>query len=881
MRTSMHLLLIALVCCSAACEAGLLSGPGNDDRPRTLSCTGACLPVTLTVAATPVAETSRMLLGQAVTHRAGHAFSDGHYKSLVKLIRPGMIRFPHHRYLWQRSSSSNAWYLGWGKVNGVSISADRRLRLAHSSQQAQSKHLTFAYQNLRPSQLVPGATYRLELRYQTEGLVGAPDRRCGAYLTTHYFEDETWWLGSRQLVKYDIPPGTSGGEIPISRQFVYDPASGNKTPAFIRLTLQCQLAGAVYLDDVRVISPSSGSNLVQDPGFGWTDLPADPYEHRFTSTDLDRFVAFIREVGAEPIWQWEAMHAFRPKVQPGADGSIDPAALSSAVLSDPRLDALIESELDVLRYANLERGYKITYWEFMNEPEIWWTWIAAQYNHGTQASLIQQRYTLYGRLYARIARRAKTLDPSIKLGAAVISGVHFKESVEGFLDGVRQHEEGSPPGATVPVPLPDFFTPHPYQLRAWGSTPACPADGPDNEKVCIDNLLTYSAPGGPASCDPSTFAIKQGGPNLDHISFFEPYFDCLARLLKSKNANPVLIPTEWESSGSTEVPYGRFGNEVWTADRLGRFARRGVFAPLHWRLDSTNGLLTEYGKIDAPYATYALFARFLQQKTRVLQTSTSSDDRITIYAFQREVGAPVHLVLVNLVTEEGETPVTLHLPGELGSGVAEQIRLGCSGEGCLYRRGATEVNGQALHSHNALTLLGDPAPTEALYGSTTQLSLPNHPVTFWKIMPPAEDTVPPEPAAVNARYDSKTNAIDFSWSWTGDRTCPGCSAPVGYCQPSGVSSAGFPCDNLEHPPFWWHVINEAHKLEEAHSWTNQAGNKKGVGGNSSNVTRFSVSCVGRAGETLRVDVDTRDANGNMVGGPPWTNVRVARATCPQ
>jgi hypothetical protein len=144
---------------------------------------------------------------------------------------------------------------------------------------------------------------------------------------------------------------------------------------------------------------------------------------------------------------------------------------------------------------------------------------------------------------------------------------------------------------------------------------------------------------------------------------------------------------------------------------------------------------------------------------------------------------------------------------------------------------------------------------------------------------PAADSVTPLPPTVSAVFDAAKKALVFSWKWAGDRTCAGCMGPVGYCQPTGTSSAGFPCDNLRSPPFWWQVVTDQ-GVRELNSYTNEPANQKGVSGNSSNATSWTVSCAGRAGRTLRVDVQARDANGNIQGGPPWSDVRSAAATCP-
>ncbi|MCS7038930.1 MAG: hypothetical protein NZP34_04955 [Caldilineales bacterium] len=129
---------------------------------------------------------------------------------------------------------------------------------------------------------------------------------------------------------------------------------------------------------------------------------------------------------------------------------------------------------------------------------------------------------------------------------------------------------------------------------------------------------------------------------------------------------------------------------------------------------------------------------------------------------------------------------------------------------------------------------------------------------------PLPDTSPPNPPTVVATYDSAGHKINFSWSWQGDKTCPGCLGPVGFCQPNGISDQGFACDNALNPPFWWQVVRTDTNEAIAYSYNNQPNNQKVAGGNASNSNSFSYSCQGLEGKTLRLDVRTRDAKGNII-----------------
>ncbi|MEO0070339.1 MAG: hypothetical protein ABIK18_06070, partial [candidate division WOR-3 bacterium] len=138
------------------------------------------------------------------------------------------------------------------------------------------------------------------------------------------------------------------------------------------------------------------------------------------------------------------------------------------------------------------------------------------------------------------------------------------------------------------------------------------------------------------------------------------------------------------------------------------------------------------------------------------------------------------------------------------------------------------------------------------------------------------DSIAPNPPTVSASYDSANHRINFSWSWQGDKTCSGCLGPVGFCQSSGTSDQGYSCDNNLNPPFWWQVVRTDNNQTVAYSYDNRSGNQKETSGNASNATSFSYSCAGLEGKTLRIDVRTRDARGNII---PINSAVSASATC--
>jgi hypothetical protein len=159
----------------------------------------------------------------------------------------------------------------------------------------------------------------------------------------------------------------------------------------------------------------------------------------------------------------------------------------------------------------------------------------------------------------------------------------------------------------------------------------------------------------------------------------------------------------------------------------------------------------------------------------------------------------------------------------------------------------------------------------------------------------APDTVPPRKPTVSRKIECPSNdpaecKIVFEWRWKGDKTCDGCEGPVGWCKVDSSSSmggkkvgTGDECDPRANAPFWWQVIDETNNKERVfYHYSGLVPRKSSSldtyppGG-----TKIEVSCQGRTGHTLRIDVATRDANGNMAKkNGKLTQVAHIKAVCP-
>jgi alpha-L-arabinofuranosidase len=112
---------------------------------------------------------------------------------------------------------------------------------------------------------------------------------------------------------------------------------------------------------------------------------------RFATTplDFDAFMALCRKTGAEPVVviPHDAMY------RPAADGS-----------SAPDMATLLQNAVSLVRYANIERGYGVKYFEIGNESYFY------VYDGGSRAKD-------YARDIKLFAAAMKGVDPGIKIGA--------------------------------------------------------------------------------------------------------------------------------------------------------------------------------------------------------------------------------------------------------------------------------------------------------------------------------------------------------------------------------------------------------------------------------------------------------------------------------
>ncbi len=173
----------------------------------------------------------------------------------------------------------------------------------------------------------------------------------------------------------------------------------------------------------------------------WPSNDARVYDlehHRYTRRplDFDAFIRLCRETGAEPV----IVVAYDSMYKPGEPGE-----------TVPDMARLLENAVSWVRYANIERGYGVKYWEIGNESYFY------VYNGGARAAD-------YGRDFVVFASAMKGVDPSILVGAngpVDADGVGALDNMRGVTTPWWEAVFGMAAGSI------DFVAVHEYPCYAW------------------------------------------------------------------------------------------------------------------------------------------------------------------------------------------------------------------------------------------------------------------------------------------------------------------------------------------------------------------------------------------------------------------------------
>jgi hypothetical protein len=275
-----------------------------------------------------------------------------------------------------------------------------------------------------------------------------------------------------------------------------------------------------------------------------------------------------------------------------------------------------EQAAELVRYANIEKGYGVRYWSIGNEPTLYPDYSVDQLNIDWRA----------------IAEAMKAVDPSIVLMGPEVHQYPSNADPNDYHAPMREWVRGF---LEVNADLVDYVSIHRYPFPLSMNAPVTPDD--------------------------------QMRTNPAEWDFIIPDLRQVIRETTGRDI-PVAVTevnSHW-SGGSAQLATDM--SAVWWADVLGRLIRQKVDIVNFFALYTTSGLglfgLLDRYDVRPTYYVYQLYQQFGSE----LVASESPDTDVTITAALREDGA-LTLMVVNRSAEA--KAFTLDLAGFTASGAAE------------------------------------------------------------------------------------------------------------------------------------------------------------------------------------------------------------------
>jgi hypothetical protein len=343
------------------------------------------------------------------------------------------------------------------------------------------------------------------------------------------------------------------------------------------------------LDETR----AAGLTLVRWPGGEWGD------RNTITPALIDRFVAFARDIGAEP-----QIHV-------------------------RLLDGTPEAAAELVRYANVEKGYNLRYWAIGNEPNLYppdEEWPAERIANDWRA----------------IAQAMLAVDPDIVLMGPEVTGYLAPPANDPFTNEARAVMQAF---LRVNGDLVDIVTIHRYPF------PLSQTDPPPT----VDQLAGSTAEWDPMLADLKDMIRQTAGRDIPvGVTEF--------------NAN-------WSKQGNGEATPDSIPGALWLADVLGRMIRAQAVVGAQFALQSGPVLgfwgLMDRADLRPQFYVYPLYARFGSELVYADAGAGQGPPRVSAYAALGD-GGQLTLLVINQGTTAADT--TLKLANHDG-GTAEVYRL--------------------------------------------------------------------------------------------------------------------------------------------------------------------------------------------------------------
>jgi hypothetical protein len=423
------------------------------------------------------------------------------------------------------------------------------------------------------------------------------------------------------------------------------PASPTSAPAVLSspTIVPTPVPDVLYVDpevDLGPISP-----YIYGSNYGpWTAVPADmlqvAYDSHITALrwpggnwgdqndvagyQIDMFMAFCKSMNAIPT------------------------------ISVRLLNGTPEAAAELVRYANIEQKYGITYWSIGNEPNLFDSLPNVDYDS-----------VRFNQEWRAIAQAMKAVDPSIKLLGPELSqwGTNLENTPKDSAGRDWMTEFLQANGDLV-----DVVTVHRYPLYHADGKPST-VDDLRNNTLEWTNMVTYLR----------GLIHETTGRDIP-LAFTEV------------NSDPSNVISGVASPDS-------FYNALWYADILGQLIQQGVFMVNNFVLaNRTGGLGIIYGSEIRPiYYDFQIYSHFGTE----LVYASSGVEFVNVYAAKRADGA-LTIMVINLT--DSEQQIQLQVQGKRLS-TAEVWLLDAT-------HNAEDMGQQSFQPNSMLTL---PAQSASLY----------------------------------------------------------------------------------------------------------------------------------------------------------------------
>lgn len=474
-------------------------------------------------------------------------------------------------------------------------------------------------------------------------------------------------------------------------------------PASSRSERYVNLMKEAGIEMIRFPAGSESDNVYWDRtnSYEWHVGPS-PYTRTVKADILDSFMSLVREVGAEPL-----------------------------ITVNAKIDNK-EMAADMVRYANVEKGYNIKYWEIGNEPEFF---------QGAYA-VTPLQYAVRIREYADAM---KAVDPSIVIvGPANSQPMQMTGWTKPVLSALAENNK--------PV---DAISIHWYPLWGGQTNPA------SSSYATIDNLLAYEGTDYPNSYISWANQFTDTTPSDNLVHYRDQYAP--GALIGITELGQVTGGNEGAGIGDT------MAGALWMADVLGRLAyhKMDFVTQFLFQGDQAYGLMDINKNVRPAYYLYPMLKRYFGDQ--MVASSSSDNQNFTIWASKKTgVNNKLYLMVINK-NQTQNLNATIHLGGFAPQSAASTWVLNAPAINSTTGAGINNV--QVLSNG---TLPAIPGNTITGISSSFTRTFPAHSVTMIELT--GTETASATPARYLGQYAAGMNERKGPADWPGTAA----STPQGW-----------------------------------------------------------------------------------------------------